>query len=127
MELKTIRKEIFLLRKQLTLIVDQIKEIKHKFSILEEKYERINNILDTTSKRIFRDHYSLKDFFEKETHELSPVLYNAIEYYETHDGCPFYYQCGQRKFQECDGIWVKMGSPCSHFIKKIKSVKKERI
>ncbi|MHA1791199.1 MAG: hypothetical protein ACTSVI_01060 [Promethearchaeota archaeon] len=44
------------------------------------------------------------------------MIIEAIRYFETHDGCPikdsfFYPECIC-----CNGVWIKMGVICSHFL-----------
>ncbi|MHA1848036.1 MAG: hypothetical protein ACTSXU_10355, partial [Promethearchaeota archaeon] len=120
--LKKIRVENEILQKQLKLTQIQAHEILEGFYSLLEKYDDLKaQVVDGSGDIEFRDKYTIEDFLNfMDTDDDSNPLNNAVTYYETHDGCPLYPNCDMRDVKVCEGVWVRMGSPCLYLIKNIK-------
>lgn len=114
-----IEREKEILTKQKEVIKRQAEEMREEFQSMKHEYER-------TVKREYGipetvECYKIKDFMELVEDGTPKLLHEAIKYYESHDGCPFYKdKCNISKNPECKGIWVKMGSPCFQLVKNVK-------
>nr|MDO8109199.1 hypothetical protein [Candidatus Sigynarchaeota archaeon] len=66
------------------------------------------------------EQFNIQDFIDPKS-GLSGRLEDAVNFCETHEGCPFFAnECDQAVVMDCCGVWIKMGTPCSVFAEKIK-------
>lgn len=122
-EVERLKKEKLLLEKQNKVMKKQASEIRENVQEMQEKYMT----LESKAKKAAwnnQEHYTIPAFIDG-IHGPSPLLKNAVKFYETHDGCPFHaIGCDQAANAECHGIWIRMGVPCENFAVKIKACMK---
>ena len=112
--MKKIEIENKILKKQNQLIRLQSQEIRAEYDVLKE---RLKNLESEKSGMV--EKFSKSQFLELED-GVPKILTTAMKYFESRDGCPFFSdECMEKEKIDCKSIWVKMGSPCLYFVKKI--------
>lgn len=67
-----------------------------------------------------KEKYSFTKFLILSPDGSSLLFQDAMKFYETHDGCPLYPDgCPHHEKVDCNGIWVKMGSPCWYLFQTV--------
>ncbi|MHA1794105.1 MAG: hypothetical protein ACTSVI_15795 [Promethearchaeota archaeon] len=110
-------------------MIRQMGEVRQELFDLKEKYESL--LEEIQDKHIKKRKLDVNDFISLDgEHESPDLLRNAILYYETRDGCPFYGDtCREGLVNNCLGVWINMGSPCPYFMEKLTTIiqdKKEK-
>jgi hypothetical protein len=120
-------KERLLLEKERELIQRQASEVRDECQKLRDEYS--SPARKTTVQGIKPKQHAVRDFVDLAGSDgYAPLLRDAINFCETHDGCPFFGEsCKSKEAAACRGIWIKMGAPCQVFAGTIKRCIKEAI
>jgi hypothetical protein len=119
-EIEQNERERMLLKKEREVIMKQASEMRKE---VKELHDQIN-LLERKGLAQPRERFAIVDLIGQSCN-MSSLLQNAVQYCETHDGCPFHVLgCDSTVAASCGSIWIKMGSPCSKLAGKLKQAMK---
>jgi hypothetical protein len=119
-EIEQNERERMLLKKEREVIMKQASEMRQEVKALHEHI----NLLERKGVAQPRERFAIADLIDQSC-SMSSRLQNAVQYCETHDGCPFHVlSCDSTVAASCQGRWIRMGAPCSILAGKLKQAMK---
>nr|MDO8118960.1 hypothetical protein [Candidatus Sigynarchaeota archaeon] len=112
--MNSIENERAMLKLQRDVIERQTHEVQKEMDEMRKKYAQV---IDPESPA---EVYSTEDFLVVgRDGSSSKLLSDAMKYYETHDGCPWYEDA---EHQHCKSVWARMGSICPVLVGHVKEL-----
>ncbi len=111
--MNSIESEYRLLKLQRDVIERQTHEVQEEMAAMRKKIE---HFVDSEAPA---EQYSIDDFLVVGRDGSPKLLSDAMKYYETHDGCPWYTSAEN---QQCKSVWARMGSICPVLVSNVKDI-----